>query len=87
MLEDDTSWPSSGESATDKYFDLMDMIMSGGDNDGLFTVTWETPDSTIAAPQTESINGKVKIDDSRWLPGEHHSRIEGKFELWEDTVN
>ena len=59
-LKNDSTGPSSGDSAADKVAELIDFILSGGDSEGFFTLTFDSEDSTPAAPQTETYTGRIR---------------------------
>lgn len=80
-LADDASFPSSGDSAADKWADLKDLVLGGGDNDGLFTLIFDSEDSTVATPQTESYQGRIKNLQKTSIAGEK-KKILGNFEFW-----
>ena len=82
VLQNDASWPGAGDSAADKYAALKTFIKSGGVNEGQFTVTFDSEDSTPSAPQTESYTGKVKLLNKR-SPAGITTEIKGDLEFWE----
>ncbi len=87
QLINDATWPSSGDSAADKRADLESFIKSGGDSEGIFTLTFDSEDSTPASPQVESYNGRVKLLTIRSIAGDNTVVIEGELEFWEDNVS
>jgi hypothetical protein len=82
QLTNDSDWPSSGESCSDKWEDLRTWIKTGGDNDGRFTVTFNREDSKIATPTTYVFEGAVKHLHKKSVGGEHVATIDGDFEFY-----
>ncbi|MCK5615219.1 hypothetical protein KAR91_75850 [Candidatus Pacearchaeota archaeon] len=78
--------PTAGTAAA-KRDALEDLILSGGVNEGLFTLTFDREDSQEGAPVLATYDGKVVLNQQRMLGGDHVSEIEGEFEFWEDTIN
>ncbi len=86
QLKNDAGWPGSGESAADKWANLVTMLRSGGDNDGQYTITFDREDSTVATPVTESYEGSVRNVAKRVVAGEHVVKIDGNFEFYEGEI-
>ena len=82
VLQNDASWPSSGDSAADKYAALKSLLKSGGVNEGQFTITFDSEDSTPSTPQTESYTGKIKLL-TKFSPAGITVEIKGELEFWE----
>jgi hypothetical protein len=82
VLQNDANFPSSGDSAADKYAALKSLIKSGGVNGGQFTITYDSEDSTPTTPQTESYTGKVKLL-TKFSPAGKTNEIKGDLEFWE----
>jgi len=87
QLKNDATFPTSGESAADKYANLKTLIRTGGDSKGLLTLTFDSEDSTEGTPQLESYNGSVKNLQKRSIAGEHVTKIDGSFEFYEGEVD
>lgn len=83
QLVNDEAFPGSGKSAADKWADLVTLVKSGGDSEGLLTLTFDSEDSTPSSPQTESYTGAVKNLSKRTEAGEHVTKIDGQFEFYE----
>ena len=83
QLKNDASFPTSGDSAADKRADLETLLLNGGVNEWLFTVTFDSEDSTPGSPQTENYDGKVKLCQMVTKGGENSVVIEGDLEFWE----
>lgn len=84
QIKDDSSYPSSGDSCSTKYQNLRDLVKAGGDNEELFSVTFDREDSTQAAPVELTYTGKVKLLKKRSVAGKHRNYIDGSFEFWLD---
>lgn len=80
-LRDDATFPSSGDSAADKWAILKELFIGGGDNAGLFTLTFDSEDSTVATPQTESYEGRIRNCRKTTEAG-IKQKIDGNFEFW-----
>ena len=87
QLVDDDTYPSSGDSAADKWANLVSLLKSGGDSAGFFTLTFDSEDSTEATPQLESYNGSVKNLEKLSIAGTHTVKIDGSFEFYEGIVS
>lgn len=85
VLQNDPGWPSSDDSASDKYAALISFVKSGGVNDNQFTVTFDSEDSTPSAPLTESYTGKVKLITKN-SPAGITNEIKGNMEFWESIA-
>lgn len=86
LLIHDSTWPGSGESCSDKWEDFRTWIKSGGDNDGIFTVTFNREDSTSGIPTVYVFDGAVKHLHKKSIGGEHVVSIEGDFEFYIDDI-
>lgn len=86
QLQDDTTWPSSGSSASDKWEDLRTWLKTGGDNDHIFTITFPREDSKSAAPTSYVFNGAVKHLHKKSTGGEDVVTIDGDFEFLVDDL-
>lgn len=84
QIKDDSSYPSSGDSCSTKYLNLRNLIKTGGDNEELFSVTFDREDSTQAFPLTLTYRGKIKQLKKRSVAGKHVNFIDGSFEFWLD---
>lgn len=78
----DASWPGSGDSAADKRKALVSFLKSGGDAEWLFTLTFNSEDSTEATPVTEVHTGKVKNLRFGGKAGDETAVLRGEFEFW-----
>lgn len=85
LLTDET-WPSSGESCSDKYANLVNLLKTGGDSEGLLELKFDREDSTPTTPVLESYNGCVKNLQKRVVTGEHTVKIDGDFEFYEGEI-
>ena len=81
-LKDDANYPGPGDSAADKRADLENLLFTGGDNEGLFILTFDSEDSVPGSPQTETYTVKYKLLHIRSEAG-RITFIEGDLELWE----
>lgn len=81
-MKNDSTWPSSGDSAADKVADLVDFILSGGDSEGLFTLTFDSEDSTPSSSQTESYTGRIKKYFCPSTAGVNVVIIKGNFQFY-----
>lgn len=81
-LLDDSSYPSSGDSCSDKWLALRDLLKTGGDNDSLFDLTFDLEDSTPDTASTITVTGKVKSMKKRTVAGKNTNHIEGDFEFY-----
>lgn len=71
-----------GKTAYEKLEELVDLIITGGDNEWLFIITFTKPDES----GTESHTGRVRNLDAQLVGGEHVALVEGEFEFIEDTI-
>lgn len=85
-LKDDATWPSSGDSAADKRKALVDLLLTGGDDEWLFTLTFNSEDSREGSPVTEVYTGKVKRLSVPSKAGDNVAVIKGNFEFWESDA-
>jgi hypothetical protein len=83
-LKDDSTWPASGDSAADKRKELVTLLLTGGDDEWLYTLTFDSEDSRPGSSVTETYTGKVKRLHIRSRAGDDLSVIKGSFEFWED---
>lgn len=81
-LINDSTWPSSGDSCSDKWEDLRTWLKSGGDNEGIFTITFNREDSRTGVETTFVFDGAVKHLHKKSVGGEHVATIEGDFEFY-----
>ena len=79
-LEQDNTYPTSGDSAADNWDDLVDFVKDGGDNESLMELTYNVEDSEQT--QTKTLTGKVKYIKKTSTGGEHLTEIEGELEFW-----
>lgn len=86
QLKDDSNWPSSGESAADKWEDLRTWIKTGGDNEGIFTITFPREDSKSGTPVSYTFDGAVKHLHKKSTGGEDIVTIDGDFEFYIDNI-
>ena len=86
VLADDTTWPSSGKSASDKRADFETLMFGGGDNAWKFRLTFESEDSTSGVPQTENYDGYIKAYTIRSVSGKDIKTIKGSFTFVESTI-
>jgi hypothetical protein len=82
-LKNDAGWPGSGDSAADKRKELVTFLMTGGDSEWFYTLTFDSEDSTPGTPVTEIYTGFVKNLMIRSVAGDNVVKIEGDFEFWE----
>jgi len=81
LLHDD-SYPSSGDSCTDKWLAFRALLLSGGVNEWEFDLTFDHEDSTPSESSTITLTGKVKNMKKRFVAGEHTVKIDGDFEFY-----
>lgn len=83
----DSTWPTSGDSCSDKWANLVNLLKTGGDSAGFFTLTFDREDSRPGAAQLESYSGSVKNLEKRVVTGEHTVKIDGSFEFYEGVLS
>ncbi len=86
QLKNDATWPSSGQSCSDKWEDFRTWLKTGGDNDGIYTITFNREDSTIGTPTTYEFDGAVKHLHKKSVGGEHVATIDADFEFFVDDL-
>ena len=86
QLKTDDSWPSSGDSCSDKWEDFRTWIKTGGDNEGIFTVTFNREDSQVGSETTYVVDGAIKHLHKKSVGGEHIVTIDGDFQLFVDDL-
>lgn len=88
QFKNDPTWPASGDSAADKRIAFQNAILSGGDNEGLWELTYNTEDSDPdGTEQTETLTGKVNFLHRLFKGGEHVAKVDMDFEFWIDNVS
>lgn len=82
QLKHDSSWPSSGNSCSDKWLAFRELLKTGGDKDSEFQLTFDLEDSTPSVSSTITLTGKVKNMKKRFVAGKNNVYIEGDFEFY-----
>ena len=83
QFKNDDTWPGSSDSAADKRIDFQNAILSGGDNNGLWDLTFNTEDSDPnGTEQTQTLTGRVKLLHRTFIGGEHVAKVDMEFEFW-----
>ena len=87
QLINDSDFPGVGDSAADKYADLVDLIKTGGDSEGLLTLKFDREDSTPGDPVISTFYGCVKNVKKRFVAGANTVKIDGSFEFYEGELD
>lgn len=82
QFQDDATWPASGDSAADKRRAFRTFLKTGGDSEWLFTLTFDSEDSTPGSPVTEVHTGFVKNVSFSGIAGDEVAVLKGDFEFW-----
>jgi len=81
-IKDDDSYPSSGDSCSEKWDAFRTLLKTGGDNEWLFTLTFDKEESIPSVSSTYSLNGKIRNMTKRFVAGKNVNYIEGEFEFY-----
>lgn len=71
------------DSAADKKKEFLNFVMSGGDSEWFFTLTFDSEDSIPGSSVTEIYTGYIKNVNIRSIAGDNVVKVEGDFEFWE----